>query len=176
MRHSPNDVNRNGTFRWATPAGRRKSDPSHRDKPDNAGLQAGWRRIVPWNVQDCATEGAAHGADELTCRGDKETACRTDKDLGMGNTKKKQVRKSAGPPVVELIVRRGALDRFDKLRQDTRDLPVRLSWDRRLHERRTSPSTVERDHRSEDRRKKPPFSWEVADFVVVEMPAPADSD
>lgn len=61
------------------------------------------------------------------------------------------------------MVRHGALRRFDKLKQATADLGVKLSWDRR---------TSERGHRQVERRKKPPFTWQVADFVVVEKPVP----
>ncbi len=74
-------------------------------------------------------------------------------------------------PKVELIVRRGALRRFDKLKRATAALPVKLSWDRRLAERRTSSGDVSRERRQSDRRKKPPFTWGTADFVVVERPA-----
>ena len=79
-------------------------------------------------------------------------------------------------PVVEIIVRRGAMRRFDRLQKTTTGLPVKLSWDRRLHERRRSASGVERKQRQEDRRKNPPFTWEVADFVVVEVPTRSQSD
>jgi hypothetical protein len=75
------------------------------------------------------------------------------------------------PPKVELVVRRGALRRFDKLKHATADLPVKLSWDRRLGERRTSEGDVSRERRQSDRRRKPPFTWGTADFVVVERPA-----
>jgi hypothetical protein len=78
-------------------------------------------------------------------------------------------------PVVEIIVRRGALRRFDKLQKTTTDLPVKLSWDRRLHERRRSSSGIEREQRQKDRRKNPPFTWEVADFVVVDVAPDRDS-
>ena len=68
---------------------------------------------------------------------------------------------------VRIIVRRGALRRFDSLKSNTADLPVVVSWDRRTEDRRESrqPASVER--RSGDRRKTPPFTWETADFVVV---------
>ena len=79
-------------------------------------------------------------------------------------------------PVVEIIVRRGALRRFDRLRKTTTDLPVKLSWDRRLHQRRRSASGTEREQRQEDRRRNPPFTWEVADFVVVPVPTGSESD
>jgi hypothetical protein len=77
---------------------------------------------------------------------------------------------------VEIIVRRGALRRFDRLQKTTTDLPVKLSWDRRLHERRKAASGIEHEQRQEDRRRKPPFTWEAADFVVVDMSPPTDSD
>jgi hypothetical protein len=70
--------------------------------------------------------------------------------------------------MVELIVRRGALRRFEKLKHATADLPVKLSWDKRLRERRASANGVERERRRTDRRKNPPFTWDAADFVVVE--------
>jgi hypothetical protein len=89
----------------------------------------------------------------------------------MGLPKKRPTQAGAGAPVVELIVRRGALKRFDSLKQNTADLPVKLSWDRRLQERRRAATGVEREARRIDRRKKPPFTWDVADFVVVEPPA-----
>jgi hypothetical protein len=70
---------------------------------------------------------------------------------------------------VGIVVRRGALRRFDALARKTADMPVVLSWDRRTGERRTSPeSPPSTDLRSGDRRKTPPFTWEMADFVVVE--------
>jgi hypothetical protein len=66
---------------------------------------------------------------------------------------------------IGIVVRRGALRRFDALTRKTADLPVVLSWDRRTNDRGTS-APVELP--SGDRRKKPPFTWEAADFVVVE--------
>ena len=67
-----------------------------------------------------------------------------------------------------IVVRRGALRRFDTLTRKTAELPVVVSWDRRTQNRRSSsePAAVER--RSDDRRKAPPFTWDSADFVVVE--------
>jgi hypothetical protein len=88
----------------------------------------------------------------------------------MANVKNPKRKK---PATVELIVRRGALRRFDKLKHATADLPVKLSWDRRLGERRGSAGDVSRERRQSDRRKKPPFTWGTADFVVVERPARA---
>jgi hypothetical protein len=63
---------------------------------------------------------------------------------------------------IELIVRRGALRRFDRLKKSTADLPVKVSWDRR---QASSPGD---DRPTKERRKEPPFTWTVADFVVVE--------
>jgi hypothetical protein len=66
-----------------------------------------------------------------------------------------------------ILVRRGALRRFDALTQKTTELPVLISWDRRRNERRrtTAAETVER--RRADRRQAAPFTWELADFVVL---------
>jgi hypothetical protein len=87
------------------------------------------------------------------------------------NVKNSKRQKPEVMPTVELIVRRGALRRFDKLKRATAELPVKLSWDRRLGERRTSGGDVSRERRQSDRRKKPPFTWGTADFIVVERPA-----
>ena len=67
-----------------------------------------------------------------------------------------------------LIVRRGASRRFDALARKTADLPVVVSWDRRTEHRRASPESVPVERRSSDRRKTPPFTWDAADFVVVD--------
>ena len=76
-------------------------------------------------------------------------------------------------------VRRGALRRFDQLKQKSTNLPVEIKWDRRLGERRAGggTDTPEADlagagprkdgSRKQERRKTPPFTWDVADFVVV---------
>jgi hypothetical protein len=87
-------------------------------------------------------------------------------------TAKKSSSTSAKAPLAELIVRRGALRRFHELQKKTAELPVKLTWDRRLSERRRASKDVERDTRVKDRRGTPPFTWETADFVVVETPAP----
>src|SRR4029453_8897086 len=69
---------------------------------------------------------------------------------------------------VELVVRRGALRRFQNLKEKAADLPVQVSWDRRTGERRTeSNGKPTPDQRKADRRQKPPFTWELSDFVVV---------
>jgi hypothetical protein len=69
---------------------------------------------------------------------------------------------------VNIIVRRGALRRFDKLKTQAEGLPVKVTWDRRLGERRKSSSAAPAERRGPDRRKQPSFTWELADFVVVE--------
>ena len=78
-------------------------------------------------------------------------------------------------PELEIIVRRGAIRRFDRLKKTTTDLPVKLSWDRRLHDRRAGVAPAEGEHQREERRKAPPFTWETADFVVVD-PGPLADD
>jgi hypothetical protein len=74
---------------------------------------------------------------------------------------------------VGIVVRRGALRRFDALTRKTAHLPVAVSWDRRTEHRRSTAEPAPAERRSGDRRQKPPFTWEVADFVVVDTPAPA---
>jgi hypothetical protein len=76
---------------------------------------------------------------------------------------------------VGIVVRRGALRRFDALTRKTADLPVVVSWDRRTANRRTSREPVPVELRSNDRRKTPPFTWEAADFVVVDSPVEDDT-
>jgi hypothetical protein len=72
----------------------------------------------------------------------------------------------ATPEPVVLIVRRGALRRFDILKRKTADLPVEVSWDRRVGNPRPSGQN---DRRAKtDQRQKPPFTWDTADFVVVD--------
>lgn len=69
---------------------------------------------------------------------------------------------------VKIFVRIGALRRFDALKTKTADLPVKVEWDRRRTERRQAPKAVDANQRAADRRQQLPFTWEVADFVVVE--------
>ena len=64
---------------------------------------------------------------------------------------------------ITLVVRRGALRRYDKLKRETANLPVVVTWDRRRSDRDatdTAPPAVER-------RRQMSFTWEMADFVVV---------
>jgi len=83
---------------------------------------------------------------------------------------RRSVQAAKTPSAVEIVVRRGAGRRFEALQNRTSELPVVVSWDRRKTERRTKPHPsmeVPRDRRASDRRQKPPFTWELADFVVV---------
>jgi hypothetical protein len=82
--------------------------------------------------------------------------------------------KAAANPI-QIVVRRGALRRFDSLKRATAELPVTLTWDRRMGERRDSSNATEGESRKMDRRQKPQFTWELADFVVVEREVPAES-
>ena len=72
---------------------------------------------------------------------------------------------------IDLIVRRGALRRFHKLTEKTADLPVNVLWDRRTGERRSAIDANGENRRKQDRRQKPPFTWDLSDFVVA-VPAP----
>jgi hypothetical protein len=60
--------------------------------------------------------------------------------------------------------------RFDALKTRTTELPVVLTWDRRTDQRRDADASaaVKRDRRQDERRRQPPFTWDLADFVVVE--------
>jgi hypothetical protein len=71
---------------------------------------------------------------------------------------------------VRIFVRIGALKRFHVLKQKTAELPVEIAWDRRRGERRSANGACPDDQRKTDRRGAPPFTWDVADFVVVEDP------
>jgi hypothetical protein len=76
----------------------------------------------------------------------------------------------SAPKPVGIVVRRGAQRRFDGLTQKAAGLPVVVSWDRRQGDRRASTQLVGKtDQRKTDRRQKPPFTWEAADFVVLDQ-------
>jgi hypothetical protein len=77
---------------------------------------------------------------------------------------------------VRIFVRIGALRRFHKLKQETTDLPVEVVWDRRREERREPANPPTTDRRVRDRRRKPPFTWDAADFVVTDDRASKDED
>jgi len=60
--------------------------------------------------------------------------------------------------------------RFDALKTRTTELPVVLTWDRRTDQRRDAGASagMKRDRRQNERRRQAPFTWDLADFVVVE--------
>jgi hypothetical protein len=68
---------------------------------------------------------------------------------------------------IGLVVRRGALRRFDALKRKSAELPVNVLWDNRTNDRRKAAVPVPTDRRRSDRRQPPPFTWDTADFVVV---------
>jgi hypothetical protein len=70
--------------------------------------------------------------------------------------------KPKSKPIAEIIVRRGALRRFDRLRRDASTVPVEVSWDRRVSDGDAPPRA--------ERRGPPPFTWDTADFIVVDKP------
>jgi len=81
------------------------------------------------------------------------------------------------PGFVRMFVRIGALKRFHFLKKKTADLPVSVEWDRRRADRRAGEQRETPHPRDEDRRGTPPFTWETADFVVVEeAPVPVGAD
>ena len=49
-------------------------------------------------------------------------------------------------------------------------MPVKVLWDRRRSDRRAASTTPETDQRKGERRQTPPYTWDVADFVVVARP------
>ena len=70
-----------------------------------------------------------------------------------------------------LIVRRGALRRFETLQRKTSHLDVKVIWDRRQRNRRQGARAIQDDQRSSDRRSNNPSSWQLADFTVSVPPA-----
>ena len=85
--------------------------------------------------------------------------------------KKKRASKTVSTAPIELIVRRGALRRFDKLKQATAELPVKLTWDRRVNDGRGAVKPGQREPGYSERRGAPPYTWDAADFLVVGKPA-----
>lgn len=86
------------------------------------------------------------------------------------SVKKKRASKTDSVAPIELIVRRGALRRFDKLKQATSELPVKLTWDRRVDDGRGPVKPGQRDPGYAERRGAPPYTWDAADFLVVGKP------
>jgi hypothetical protein len=72
------------------------------------------------------------------------------------------------PDVLRIFVKRGALWRFHRLTRDSEPFPVSVEWDRRIENRRAAVTPVPDDHRRKDRRGAAPFTWEAAQFVVVD--------
>lgn len=72
-----------------------------------------------------------------------------------------------------MIVRRGALQRFEALKKKTAHLQVEVVWDQRDTERRQERCLSDSERRGKDRRRRPPFTWDLADFVVA-TPQPVD--
>jgi hypothetical protein len=66
-----------------------------------------------------------------------------------------------------MVVRRGAMPRFEALRKKTEHLNVQVVWDRREGDRPDDPVIAENNRRFKDRRGAPAFTWDAADFVVV---------
>ena len=66
------------------------------------------------------------------------------------------------------VVRRGALRRFDRLKQAAAEVPVDVIWDRRTSHRRRADCTTKTERRVTERRRQPTFTWTLADFVVME--------
>jgi len=75
---------------------------------------------------------------------------------------------------ITLVVRRGALRRFNKLQKETADLPVVVQWDRRRADR--DPADPSPEAPAEERRAQPSFTWELADFVLVPGRSGEDAD
>jgi hypothetical protein len=71
-------------------------------------------------------------------------------------------------PSLRIFVKRGALWRFNRLSRDAEKLQVSVEWDRRTEDRRGAAAPVGEDQRKEDRRGAAPFTWEAAEFVVVD--------
>lgn len=63
--------------------------------------------------------------------------------------------------LVDIFVRRGAFRRFTAFKAKTKELPVRVHWDRRVEPGDPPGGQAERRH-------APPFTWDTADFVVAE--------
>ena len=88
------------------------------------------------------------------------------------STIKELMAKAPKTKPVDLIVRRGALRRFHALTEKTAHLPVNVTWDRRTEDRRTESATTDTNRRRKERRQKPPFTWDLSDFVVATPQAP----
>lgn len=83
--------------------------------------------------------------------------------------------KSPSQPV-RLIVRRGAVRRYEALKARTAEMQVSVDWDRREGERRQAAESPDGERRRTDRRQAPSFTWETADFTVVIPSPPPEAD
>ena len=83
-----------------------------------------------------------------------------------------------GTPGDNLVirVRRGALRRFDHLSAKSTGLPVEVKWDRRVSDRREAQAESAGNRRRGERRQKPPYTWDAADFLVVGDSSRPDED
>jgi hypothetical protein len=73
-----------------------------------------------------------------------------------------------------LVVKRGALRRFDALKRQTSKLQVEVIWDRRARARRVAETTSTPERRKSDRRQRNAYTWQAAEFVVAVPPKPED--
>jgi hypothetical protein len=71
---------------------------------------------------------------------------------------------------LRIFVKRGAIWRFHRLTRDAKKLPITVEWDRRKEDRRAGAAPVNQDQRKDDRRGAAPFTWDTAEFVVVDDP------
>jgi hypothetical protein len=94
--------------------------------------------------------------------------------LKASQRRRRPVASSKKPETIEIVVRRGAMRRFDALKTRTSELPVVVTWDRRTNDGGDDDKTAagSRSARPAERRRKPPFTWDLADFVVVEPVKP----
>ena len=109
-----------------------------------------------------AGSAAAWGGEDRPKLNDSVQKLRT-----MGRTTDRWICVAKKKPL-NIVVRRGALRRFDSLARKTADLPVEVTWDRRLEQRRASDASPGVERRANDRRREPPYTWQVADFVVTD--------
>ena len=70
-----------------------------------------------------------------------------------------------------VIVRRGATDRFEFFNARLASEPVRISWDRRIADRRQRKQRMRVERRRGDRRGPPPLTWPAGGFVIARLPA-----
>jgi hypothetical protein len=67
-----------------------------------------------------------------------------------------------------VIVRRGHFATFELLTRTFADDPsVRIIWDRRLGERRSSSDGTDRERRRTDRRRVPPSQWGQLNYMIA---------